>query len=45
MVCDTSLFNTQNYKVLSEVKLSNPNKILRLLQHLGVVVIENRAFG
>ena len=44
MVRDTSLLNTQQYKVLSRVKLSNLGKGVAPSLHLGVVAIEKGAF-
>ena len=43
MVLDTSLFNTQHYKV--RVKWNNPWKVVVPPLHLGVVAIEKGAFG
>ena len=44
MVLDTSLLNTQQYKVCIKVKWSNPGKGVASPLHLSVVAIENRAF-
>ena len=38
------MLNTQQYKVLSRVKWSNPGKGIALSLHLGVVAIEKGAF-
>ena len=43
MVLDTSLLNTQQYKVLIEGKVEQ-GKEWRPLRHLGVVAIEKGAF-
>ena len=44
MVLDTSFLNTQQYKVLSRVKWSNPGKGVAPSLHLGVVAIKKGAF-
>ena len=43
MVLDTSLLNTQHYKVWIKVKLSNPSKWLKL-PYLGIVAIDKGDF-
>ena len=45
MVLDTSLLNTQYYKVYIKGKWSNPGKGVAPSPHLGVVAIEKGAFG
>ena len=44
MVLDSSLLNTQNYKVQVKDKWSNPGKRVTPSLHLGVVAIEKGAF-
>ena len=44
MVLDTSLFNTQRYKVRIKGSGATQGKELRPLLHLGVVAIEKGAF-
>ena len=41
---DTSLFNTQHYKVWIKGKWGNPGKGVVPSLHLGVVAIEKEAF-
>ena len=45
MVLDAFLLNTQQYKVQSRVKWSNPEKRVAPSLHIGVVAIGKRAFG
>ena len=45
MVLDTTLLNTQHYKVLFKVKWSNPGNGVAPSPTLGVVAIEKGAFG
>ena len=44
MVLDTSLLNTQQYKVLSRVKWSAPEKSVAPPIHIGVAAIEKGDF-